>query len=217
MVYRFAMLLTLLLAFCSGAAQNETSGALTASKAFTDIPLEVLDIIRPSTRLDMLDYYNQADSLITVTDALGGESRLETVTEDYIKVALTPVSTLEIKLLPYKKELIVMTLYTTGGDGIAKDTQVSFFDSNLQPVSARKFLMAPDIKRFFDLKGSDITEKELAEEIPFETIEYSTGPSDTPLKAEFTTLSVLSDEIRERLSRVLVPQLSSSWNGQFKF
>lgn len=190
---------------------------LTSSEVFRKIPLEVLDMIRPSTRLDMLDYCSQADSLLTVADALGGSSRFEQVTDDYLKVSVTPVSTLEIKLLPYKKGQIVMTLYTTGGEGMAKDTEVSFFDADLKPLPKEKFIKTPDMKRFFSLKKSDITGKELEEMIPFEAVEFTTGPGDSPLTATFTTLSILPQETREMLSPQLIPVLTSPWTGQFKF
>lgn len=190
---------------------------LTSSKVFSEIPLEVLDMIRPSSRLDMLDYYSQADSLLTVADALGGSSRIELVTDDYMKVSVTPVSTLEIKLLPYKKSQIVMTLYTTGGDDAAKDTEVCFFDSGLNPLPTDKFLKSPEMKSFFNLKNSEVSEKELEETVPFEAVEYSIGPDSTSLKATFTTLNALSKDTQDLLSPLLIPLLAASWTGQFKF
>ena len=96
----------------AGHASMNESDLLTASKVFADAPLEVLDMLRPSTRLDMLDYYIQADSMLNATDALGGTSRIELMSPDYMKVSVTPVSTLEIKILSQGKRQIVMTLYT---------------------------------------------------------------------------------------------------------
>lgn len=125
----------------------------------------------------MLDYYNQADSLLSVADALGGKSRLAQVADDYLKVEVSPVSTLEIKVLPYKKEAVYMTLYTVGSDSIARDTQVRFFDAGMRPLATEKFLKAPSAKSFFHNKGSDITDANLTELMPFQTVEYTTGPA----------------------------------------
>ncbi len=190
----------ILLTFClvtsvAGHASINASDPLTASKVFADIPLEVLDLIRPSARLDMLDYYEQADSMLTVQNALGGESRLEKVTPDYLKVSVTPVSTLEIKVLQSGKSSVIMTLYTTNSD-----TQVSFFDSNFSSLPTDKFLKAPTLKDFFNLKGSNVSEKELQEKLPFTTIQYSTGPGATPLTATFATLETLSQGDRDLLT-----------------
>lgn len=182
----------------AGHASINATDTLTASKVFADIPLEVLDLIRPSARLDMLDYYEQADSILTVQNALGGESRLEQLTPDYLKVAVTPVSTLEIKLLQSGKSPVIMILYTTNSD-----TEISFFDSNFSPLATTKFLKVPTLTDFFDLKGSKISGKELREKFPFTTIQYSTGPGSTPLTATFTTLETLSEEDRDLFTPLL--------------
>ena len=123
-----------LVAFATGHAGVKEGEELTATSVFAEAPLEALDMIRPSTRLDMLDYYTQADSIMTAVNALGGECRLVTVTPDYLKVSVTPISTLEIKVLPIGKKRIVMTLYTVGEDSSAMDSEVRFFDSQLRPL-----------------------------------------------------------------------------------
>lgn len=207
-------------------------GGLSASEVFANIPLEVLDMLRPSTRLDMLDYYSHADSLIVVADALGGKSQLLQVSPDYLKVSVTPISTLEIKILPTKKDPIVMALYTVSDSmrqpmesslsslrnpiGLA-DTEVKFFDKDLKPLDPKKFLKAPALKDFFNLKDSGLTEKQLAEKLPFETIAYSSGPGETSLTATFTTLTTLSQEDRDQLTPLLTPSLSTNWNQSYKF
>ncbi len=196
----------------TGLAGVNAADTLTASKVFSDIPLEVLDLIRQSARLDMLDYYAQADSIVTVQNALGGESRLQKVTPDYLKVSVTPVSTLEIKLLPAGKSNIIMTLYT-----VNSDTDIKFFDPSFKPLPTDKYLKAPTLKDFFDLKGSDISEEELREKIPFDAIQYSIGPDEDTLTATFTTLETLSQEDRDMLTPLLKKQLQSPWKSKFQF
>lgn len=186
---------------------------ITAVKVFAEAPLEVLDMIRPSSRLDMADYYSQADSLVNVANALGGQSRFEVVSADYLKVSVTPASTLEIKILPYKKSQIVMTLYTAGGDSIANDTNVRFFDTNLKPLPAGKFLQMPDAMDFFNLKDSDISLSDFREWLPFQTFSISTGPGDAPLSIFLTTLQTLPSEQRDLLSPLLTPSRTLTWSG----
>ncbi len=191
---------------------------LTAQRVFSDAPLEVLDLLRPSVRLDMLDYYTQVDSIIAVQNALGGKSNLETLTNDYLKVSVTPASSLEIKILPHKKDFIAMTLYTVGGDSIAEDTKVQFFDSNLQPLPADKFLTVPSAESFFNLKGSEITSAELAEWLPFQTFTLGAEPCDNTLTLTLTTLQTLPQETRTRLQPILSPTRRAAWTGtRFKF
>ncbi len=208
-------IITLFAVFASLAA--ERADTLTASRFFADAPLEVLDMIRPSSRLDMLDYYNQADSLLSVPDALGGKSRLAQVADDYLKVEVSPVSTLEIKVLPYRKSVVYMTLYTVGSDSIARDTRVGFYDAGMRPLATGDFLKAPSAKAFFHNKGTDITDANLAAWMPFQTVVYATGPGDTPLTATVTTLQTLPDETRDKLTPIVTPSLSASWKGGFRF
>lgn len=216
----------LLTAFClaisiAGQASMKTpadsSTPLTAVRVFAEAPLEVLDMIRTSTRLDMIDYYEQADSLLSAVNALGGESRFEQVAPDYLKVSVTPVSTLEIKILQTGKKQTVMTLYTTGDDTMAKDTEIRFFDSELRPLNASKLLKAPEMTDFFKLKGSDISDSELLEKVPYLAVEYTTGPAAEPLKATLTTLRTLSKEDSDRLTTILTPTLSAPWKGKYEF
>ncbi len=195
----------------------EEAPPLTASKVFAELPLEVTDMLRPSTRLDMLDYYTQADSILNATNALGGESRLLQLTPDYMKVSVTPVSTLEIKILPAGKKQMAVTLYTTGGEGDARDTEVRFFDSELRPLDTSKFLKAPVLTDFFTLKGSEVSEDELKEKVAYAAVEYTTGPGDVPLIAMLTTLKVISQEDRDLLDPLLTPALSAPWKSSFKF
>lgn len=206
------------LAFVAGmsAKTGETGDTLTASRVFRYIPLDVLELLRPSTRLDMLDYYEQADSLWQAPNAMEGYSQLQTVTPDYLKVTISPVSTLEIKILPGKKGQIAMTIYTVGSDEVSRDSSVEFFDSALQPLRRGDYLKAPEMKDFFDLKGSDVSLKELREALPFQTVEYSTGPGDTPLTATFTTLLKAPEETRKRLTPLLKAPLRLDWKGRYE-
>lgn len=204
--------------YCLTGMAAAPNDSLTTRKVFARAPLEVLDMLRPSVRLDMLDYYTQADSIITVQDALGGKSRFEIVTDDYMKVSVSPVSTLEIKVLPYRNGHIAMTLYTVGGDSIASDTKVDFFDANLNPLPASKFLAAPDPINFFNIKGSGITMNDLKEWMPFQTVAYSADPGDSSLTMTVTTLRTLPKETREKLKAILIPQRKAVWTGsKFKF
>ena len=201
----------------AGHASMKEDMTITASKVFAEAPLEALDMLRPSTRLDMLDYFEQADSLLTVTNALGGQSRLVAVAPDYLKVAVTPVSFLEIKILPLGKKQVVMTLYTVGDGEMAQDTEVRFFDAQLHPLDTRKYLKAPVLDDFFTLKGSGIDAEDLREKVPYAAVVYSTGPGDAPLTATLTTLRVISQEDRDLLTPLLTPTLSAPWKSKYSF
>ena len=212
------IIMTFCLVTCvAGHASMKEDGVITASKVFAEAPLEALDMLRPSTRLDMLDYWTQADSVLTAVNALGGESRLVSVKPDYLKAQVTPVSTLESKILPIGKRQVVMTLYTVGEEEMAQDTEVRFFDSQLRPLDTRKYLQAPVLDDFFTLKGSGIDKEDLREKAPYAAVVYSTGPGDVPLTATLPTLRVISQETRALLTPFLTPPLSAPWKSKYSF
>lgn len=187
---------------------------LTARDVFVDFPVSTLDLLSRSMRLDMLDYYD-ADSIYNVKNAMSGESHLEKVSPSYLKVVLTAVSTLEIKLLPYKGKHLVMSIYTVGSENQAPDSDVRFFDEKLNPLDRKKFLKTPSLKDFFRLGGeNDMTEKELKAMVPFTTIEYDANPDADAMTARLTVGCFLDRDSRERLARLEKAPLGLAWNGR---
>lgn len=215
---RIILILAIAMTMVIGASakSGEASDTLTAAAVFRDIPLGVLETLRPSTRLDMLDYYVQADSLWQAPNAMDGYSQLQTVAPDYLKLTVSPVSTLEIKILPAKKGQVAMTIYTVGSDEVSKDSSVEFFDASLQPLRKGDYLKDPELKEFFNIKDSGVNERELRDLLPFQTVEYSTGTGDTPLTATFTTLMNAPEETRKKLEPLLKGPLTLKWKGRYE-
>ena len=136
--HKIGAVLIVLSALMSGLtsfAKSEPGKTMTASDAFTEMPVSVLDMVDKSRRLDMLDYY-AVDSIAKVPNTMEGVSYLEKVTPDYLKVCLTPVSTMTIKILPSKKGDIIMVAYTVGGKDQAYDTDLKFFDTSFNELKS---------------------------------------------------------------------------------
>ena len=154
------------------AEEKPGDSALTARDVFQRLNVAALDVLSTSSRLDLLDYWD-ADSVYRVKNALEGQTWLDRVDADYLRINVSPVSTLDIKLLPAKNGNVVMTLYTTGGEGQARDTSVEFYDAaTLAPIDGSRYFTAPALKTFFKIpKGSATTMKEIEEMIPFMTAE----------------------------------------------
>lgn len=196
----------------------EVSDTITARQVFADLPISVLDLLSRSTRLDMLDYYD-VDSLWQATNSLGGPSVLERVTPDYLSVRLTPVSTLQVCILPRDEKAdkpVVMTLYTIGERQEAPDTEINFFDSDLQPVDGSRYFKMPELKDFFDLpKGAPVKMKELEQAVSFPTVSYVAIPGEPyRIVGRLTVESCLSQESKELIAPYLRKGLEWSWNGK---
>ena len=198
------------------AQQKPGDNALTARRVFETLQDPSLEVLKPTTRLDMLDYWD-VDSVYKAKNVLDGVSWLENVAPDYLKVHVSPVSDLEIKLLPSKKGDVVMTIYTVGGDGQARDSYVSFYDSSLRPLDRGLYLKEAPLRNFFSIpKGSEVTVKEIETIVPFATVEYSARPGDTAIEARLTVADFLGQEDYERISPLLRDKVEMMWKDGYK-
>ena len=108
---RIRVIVSVLLLLASGAfstnveADTRDTVLTPAERALVDMPSDVLEIVPVSARLDMIDYL-RADTLRYVPNAMNGLSRLlPPVTDSFVEMEVTPVSTVQIKIL------------SEGGDG----------------------------------------------------------------------------------------------------
>lgn len=202
----------------SAMAQNTAdAGSFTAREVFSGLQVPALDLLKKSQRLDMLDYWD-ADSIHKAVNGLGGQSWLMTVTPDYLKVAVSPVSTFEVKLLPLKKDTVVMTISTVGDSVQAPDSKVAFYDRSLRPLDTSKLLVAPDLSLFFDIpKGSATKMSEIREMIPFPTVEYSVDKESNDLKARLTVERFMDVDDYNIIKLFLKPEITAVWKDRYKF
>lgn len=166
----------------------------TARKAFESIHCSALEILPPSSRLDMLDYWD-VDSVYKASNAMNGLSWLEAVNPTYLKVRISSASTLEFKILKTKKEDVLMTVYTVGDDTQAMDSEVKFYDPQLQELETKKYFELPRVKDFFEIpKGSTTKMKEIEEMIPFPTICITAFPDNDNLEARLTVEQYINQD-----------------------
>lgn len=199
----------------AGAAETAAADTLTASDALVRMPARTLDILTTGMRLDLLDYY-RADSIYRVPNALEGFSYLHRpLTDDYVKVQVTPVTTFTVRLLPlHKDKRLIVTAYTIGDSLQAADSEIRFYDTDLNELKRDKYLKIASTEDFFDFKGVDHkTRKELLRMVPFPTVEYTLSPDGTDLKARLTVGEFLGREVLEKIEPYLRRDRVYRWTG----
>lgn len=206
-----ALILGVLLMPLPAMSERTVPDTLSASEAFADLPISVIDLLDRSRRLDMLDYYS-ADSIANVRNAMGGVSFLEDVTPDYLKACLTPVTTIAVKVLPAKRGDIVMTAYTVGDKDQAYDTDLRFFDSSYRELKRDRYIKSATLDDFFDYPDKE-AKKLVAELVPFPTVRYEPDVSGTGMSAELTVGQIMSADDYGRIRNFLRPRLYYRWNG----
>lgn len=197
-------------------SQETTDSAFVSQNAteiFCSLPKKVLELIPPRLRRDMTDYYLQADSIYNVTNNLGGTSHLIDLTDDYLKVQVTDVSTMEIKMLPHKGQQIATVVYTTYGE--AADSKILFFDEYVQEINPEKFFKAPQLKDFFSIpRGSLTTMKEIEQMVGFCTIEYRLNAADDSLCAYLTIDKHINQDDYNIIKLFMLDSLIYDWDSK---
>ena len=193
-------------------AGNDT---ISARRAFLELPALSLQLLPKETREDMLIYFDN-DSIWSARNALEGRSMLETVSPDYLKVRMTPVSTLQIKIFPGKKGDVVMTVYTVGnaGEGTA-DSEVRFYDAQMRELDASGIFKAPELKDFFLLpKGSRLTIRDIEAQLPFYTVQLSAAGGSDSVELIFNPEDYISIEGMDMIKPYLKSPIKYSWDGK---
>lgn len=192
-------------------SEKKDSVGFTARTVFEKLHSSALEILPPTTRLDMLDYWD-VDSIYKASNAMEGLSWLEKVTPDYLKVRISSVSALEIKILPTNKEKLAMTVYTVGDDVQAQDSEIKFYNENLTELPTDKYFVMPQVKDFFDIpKGSATKMKEIEQMIPFPTIAFSANPENDNLKARLTVEQFVNEDDWNIAKLFVKPDITIEW------
>lgn len=212
------LLVAAALGFAAGAtpkgAPGQITGRITASEAFIDMPPSVLELLSRFARMNMVEYW-EADSVYRCTNAMDGVSYIEAMDSSYMRVALTQVSRMEIKILPGRKGNVVGVSYTVDSNGQQADSQLFFFDAQMQPLKIDKMLRAPKVKDFFKIEKGSLTKMdELVAMVQFPTIEYRFSPDNTNLEGRLTVGQYIDVDDYNIMKLFLLPQLTWQWDGK---
>lgn len=201
-----------------GSPSVESKGSsVTARDIFVGMQCPALEVLKKTTRLDMLDYWD-VDSVYKAVNALDGRSWLEDVTPDYLKVHVTPVSTLQLKILPVKKGSVVMAVYTVGDSIQAEDSEISFYDMEGRQLDGTAMFTPPALGNFFEFpKGSEVTIRGITEMFPFHTVAYSASPGKDDISARLTFGDYMDVDNLRIIRKYLKPEVTLRWNkGRFR-
>lgn len=209
-------LLAMLMTLPATAADASGKADGIIRETFVNLQAPALEVLKKTTRLDMLDYWD-ADSIYKATNAQDGKSWIEAFTPTYMKVRVTPVSTYELKLLPLKKGNVIMAIFTVGDELQAEDSEIDFYDLSLQKLDTGKYFKAPDLSRFFDIpKGSLTSMSEIREMIPFPTVSYSASPDSDTLTGRLTVDKFMDIDNYNIMKIFLKPEITLQWKGKYQ-
>lgn len=192
MQIRFSTLIAILTAlvadlFFTGtavAANASDTIAITAEKCFQEAPSEVLPLIMPNTRLDMIDYH-KAGMQRASANAAGGECMVLQLEPQSVTLTAGTGIKYQFFVLAGKKQPFIGVIETI--ETPCEDSTVKFYTSDWTPVDASRtgFFREPTIKDW--MKENDKRKLEEAREtLPFIFTAYAYDPANGTLTATNT-------------------------------
>lgn len=198
---------------CMG-KKGESPDTISARRAFMEMPVGSLDMLSKNARFDMLAYFDN-DSIYGATNNLKGKAYLQKVTDSFLQVKLTEVSTLQLKILKNKDgNDIIMTIYTVGRDGETLDSEIRFYDPRLAELPTEKYFPTPKLSDFFDTKGYKTSMKDIESILPFYAIELKANPDNSNLTGRITIGDILTTEDMKLVEMFIRPGVTYVWNGK---
>lgn len=192
-------------------AKNHES--ISVTDAFINMPEGVMDILSKDSRATMIDQF-EMDSIKEIINDFQGISTIDTIADDYMAVQLSNASSIQLKVLKKKNgEEILMTIYTTGNKNESLDSDVMFYDAQLNPLPKKDYFQTPKLSDFFNTKGYKTKMKEIEEILPFYTILFEATPENSNLRGKLTYSDRLTIEDAKILELLLKPDVIFVWDG----
>ena len=190
-----------------------TGEAKTIRELFADEPDDIFMILPKSIRLDMLDYFDVGRMVSMESNMTSNkkESRLLKVTDNQIDVALTGASQVSMTLLTENSDSIIAVVQTYQLPYF--DSQISFFDTNWNRLSTKKYFTEPTVKSFITQAADKAKVNEILSLVKFALISYQIEQTDgvTTLTASLNLEGVMVkedyDQIKDYLTKTVVFRL----------
>ena len=178
---------------------------------FTDMPDSIMPLLTKNNRLDFIDFIDSHMDAI-VTNRLDGKSRMTQLTEDYLHIEYTQSSSVTMKLLPTADTTQILCMVTTTNTA-ARDSRITFFSKDWQPLKTSKFFIEPQNEAFLTNELND-SAQHAREKLDIHLKSYTLSPQDCSLTCHYTTLDYLSSADKEYVKPYIHEELIYEWNGK---
>ena len=187
-----------------------TQAQVTAEKAFTVAPDDVMLLLGPSVRLDMLDYFHAGSSKQSA-NATGGRCRIIEEKPYSLTVQASDSTVFQIFVLNPMEERPVLGVIETVATPV-RDSVIRLYNYRWEPLPKSPFT-PPSLRTWLidDCKGA-LAKAEA--QIPFMLAEYAYNPDTATLTVTPTTGDFFSASERPEALANIRPQLKYYWNGK---
>lgn len=174
---------------------------------FVEAPDSVFPLQPKRMRVELAEFA-AAGMRYNLSNALDGKSVIEYVTDDYMLLRSSGMSTMQLRKLPFGDSFVICVVNTVVAE--AADSRIAFFDSKWRRLSAGEFFVFPQIKEFF--VSSEAGAGAEAGLCDIYLVELLLGKENNSLVATYTMPDYMSDEEAEKV-RPLLRAIVFRWNG----
>lgn len=174
---------------------------------FKNAPDEIFPLLTKNDRADLVDYID-AGMAAKVTNLFDGNSELLALDEDYLLLATSASSTVQLKLLPLQGDTLICEVRTVKAE--ASDSRIAFYDMDWNRLDGGAMFSFPAISDFF-VAATDADE--YADVCDIYLVSLKMNADDNTIVAEYTMPDYMNIEDAGEV-KPLLRKLVYNWNGQ---
>lgn len=197
----------------TASAENASDSiTVTAEKCFREAPPEVLNLINPNTRLDMLDYF-QAGMQRASSNAAGGECIILEFDPRSVTLKAGEGIKYQFFVLQGKKQPYIGVIETL--ETPCEESSVKFYTTDWTPVNAMKtgLFREPTLNDWL-LTGDKQKLAEARETLPFVFTAYTYNPANGTLTASNTMDGYYHPTDRPAILKDMRQSITYKWEGR---
>ncbi len=198
------LLYLIMFLFC-GVASSVSAQEMRS--VFLDAPDDIFPMLTKNLRADLVDYI-EARMTAKVTNRLDGTTVLEELGTNYLKIASTASSNMQLKLLPVQGDTVICVVKTVKAE--AADSRICFYDKAWKLLDGGKMFEYPSIRDFFiSAEAAD----ECIDKCDIYLVSLQLSAADNTLVAEYTMPQYMSKDDASKVTPLL-KKIVYKWNGE---
>ena len=171
---------------------------------FLNAPDGIFPLLSGNDRADLVDYI-EAGMTAKVTNRLDGTTVLHELEADYLKLATTASSDVQLKLLPFQGDTVICMIKTVKAE--AADSRIRFYDKEWNLLDGERMFRFPSIAEFFTSAVNELVNK-----CDIYLVSLTLSATDNTLAAEYTMPAYMSVDDAKKVKPML-RKLVYRWNG----
>ena len=184
---------------------------------FVNMPDSIAPLLTKINREDCVDFL-ASDMKAQVKNRFDKQSELKSLTDDYLLMQVTDVSTWEMKLLPINDSIKVICVIKTLCASVC-DSEINFYTTGWQELEASCYVQLPAADAFYlPIETGNENYLLYRKKADVYLLKLSLEPEGMTLSCEYTTPLGLNEENRKKLEPHLRKEpIVLQWsNGRFQ-